>query len=242
MTFLPSSQFFPPAELADPDGLVLFGGRLDPDWLLDAYRHAIFPWPVFENLDLLAWWSPNPRAIIEFDEFHVPRRLQRTCRSGRFQVTCDQDFAAVIRGCAEAQDRLNNTWLLPEMIDAYEQLHAMGYAHSIEVWQGGKLVGGTYGMALHGLFSAESKFYYQRDASKVALVYLVEHIRRRGFQLLDIQQLTEHTERMGAKEIPRTEYLVRLAEALHSDVTFGDHLEVGDFFQRDSTDSVGMPG
>jgi leucyl/phenylalanyl-tRNA--protein transferase len=226
MNYLSPSKYFPPAELADPDGLIAFGGSLGPDWLLDAYQHGIFPWPVAdEQEDILAWWSPDPRAVIEFGEFHASQRILRTCRSDRFQVTCNQDFLGVLQGCATAQDRAEHTWLLPGMIRAYTHLHELKYAHSVEVWQDGALVGGTYGVAIGGMFAAESKFYLERDASKVALVHLVGHLRARGYELLDIQQLTDHMERFGATEIPRDEYLTRLARAMKASITFGDALE-----------------
>ena len=225
MTVLPPSRFFPPAEEADPDGLVALGGKLTPEWLLDAYSHGIFPWPFSEEYAPMIWCSPDPRAVIDFEKFHVSRRLERTCRSGRFPVTCDQDFPGVIRGCATAPGRVGQTWLTRRMIAAYTRMFELGHAHSIEVWHEGKLAGGTYGVAIGGLFAAESKFYRVRDASKVALVHLVAHLRARGYRLLDIQQLTPHTARMGALEIPRNEYLQRLAQALALPVTFGDHLE-----------------
>ena len=220
MSLLPPSKHFPPAEDADPEGLVGLGGELSPEWLLDAYRHGIFPWPITDFEAPLAWWSPDPRALIELDRLHVSRRLRRTCRSGKFEVTRDVDFASVIRGCAMAPSRLNQTWLTPEMIDAYLRLHELGYAHSLEVWYQHELAGGVYGVAIGGLFSAESKFYRVRDASKVALVHLVEHLRIRGYTLLDIQQLTPHTARLGAVAIPRVEYLARLAKAIDLPVRF----------------------
>ncbi len=219
------SQFFPSAESSDADGLLAIGGKLSPDWLVDAYTHGIFPWPFTGDLSLLAWWSPDPRAIIELDGLHVSRRLRRTCRGGRFQVTCDQQFAEVIQGCAVENGRTGATWLFPAMIRAYTRLHELGLAHSIEVWHEGQLAGGTYGVAIGGLFAAESKFYRVRDASKVALVYLVDHLRARGYTLLDIQQLTPHTARLGATEIPRNEYLRRLEVAVARSVSFGKQLE-----------------
>jgi leucyl/phenylalanyl-tRNA---protein transferase len=225
MTDLPKSRFFPRAELADADGLLALGGRLTPEWLLDAYAHGIFPWPHSEIDDPMLWWSPDPRAVIEFDRFHVPRRLLRTCRSGRFAVACDRDFAGVIQGCASARGRVGETWLTGRMIRAYHHLHELGHAHSVEAWDEGELAGGTYGVALGGLFAAESMFYRVPDASKVALVALVAHLRARGYQLLDIQQLTPHTTRFGASEIPRSEYIARLAEAIRLPVSFGDRLE-----------------
>ncbi|MCS6851182.1 MAG: leucyl/phenylalanyl-tRNA--protein transferase [Gemmataceae bacterium] len=202
-------------ERADEDGLVAIGGNLSPELLLEAYRRGVFPWYA-EDLPI-CWWSPDPRAIFELDFFHVPRRLRRTIRSGRFQVTVNRDFAAVIRGCA---DRPEGTWIVPAMIAAYEELHRRGYAHSVEVWANGKLAGGLYGVAIGGFFAGESMFYRQRDASKVALVFVVERLRERGFQLFDIQSMTPHTERLGAVEIPRSEYLKRLKRALRCETTF----------------------
>lgn len=220
MSILPLSRHFPPAEDADPEGLIGFGGKLSPDWLLDAYRHGIFPWPITDLEAPLAWWSPDPRAIIEFDRFHVSRRLRRTCRGARFRVTRDADFAGVIRGCAMVPGRIDQTWLTPDMIDAYVELHRLGHAHSVEAWLGGELAGGVYGVSIGGLFSAESKFFRVRDASKVALAHLVEHLASRGFTLLDIQQLTPHTARLGAVTIPRVNYLTRLRRALEQTATF----------------------
>jgi leucyl/phenylalanyl-tRNA--protein transferase len=215
---LPPSEFFPPAELADPWDSVGMGGKLTPEWLLDAYRHGIFPWP--STGTPLEWYSPDPRGIIEFDAFHISRSLARTLRSGRFEVTFDHDFAGVIRGCATSSGRRRGTWLTPAMQAAYIKMHELGYAHSVETWHNGELAGGTYGVALSGMFSAESMFFRVRDASKVALAHLVGHLRDRGYQLLDIQQLTPHTASLGATAISREEFLERLARALKSDVTF----------------------
>lgn len=225
MNTFSASRFFPPPETADEDGLIAIGGKLTPTWLLDAYRHGIFPWPFTGDVSMMTWWSPDPRAIFELDGLHVSRRLRRTCRSGKFTVTCNQDFAGVIQGCATENGRAGSTWLFPAMIRAYSRLFELGYAHSIEVWHDGQLAGGTYGVAIGGLFAAESKFHRVRDASKVALVHLLSHLRARGYTLLDIQQLTAHTASLGAIEIPRHEYLRRLQESLSLPVTFGDRLQ-----------------
>jgi leucyl/phenylalanyl-tRNA---protein transferase len=219
-TTLPSPRF-PPADSADAEGLVFVGGALSPDWLLEAYRHGIFPWPIVPRLSRMQWWSPNPRAIFELDRFHVSRRLERTCRSGRFTVTSDRDFAGVMAGCATAQSRRWNTWLTSEMTAAYQRLFECGHAHSIEVWHERQLAGGTYGVTIGGLYAGESMFYRVRDASKVALTYLMRHLRGRGYRLFDIQQLTEHTQSLGATEIRRSDYLRRLAEAVRQPVEFG---------------------
>jgi leucyl/phenylalanyl-tRNA---protein transferase len=221
-------RFFPSPTATTPEGLLCVGGRLTPDWLLDAYSHGIFPWPMWDD-DPVAWWSPDPRAVIELDGLIVHSRLQRTMRSGKFTVTFDRDFEGVIRGCATVGDRANNTWLTPSMIAAYCKMHELGHAHSVEVWaersfspehQAGALVGGTYGVAIGGLFAAESMFHRARDASKIAVAQLVAHLKSRGYNLLDIQQWTPHTGRMGATEISREEFLRRLSRAVQERVTF----------------------
>ncbi len=217
------SNYFPSHEKATPDGLIAVGGDLSPSRLLDAYRHGIFPWPLGEE-DLMLWWTPDPRGILPLDGLYQSRRLKRTLRSGKFSVTCDQNFAGVLTGCAYGIGREGGTWLTDEMIAAYTELHNLGHAHSIEVWHEGLLAGGTYGLALGGLFAAESMFYRVREASKVAIVTLVAHLNARGYQLLDVQQWTPHTGRLGVIEIPRKEYIERLARAIPLQVTFGDEL------------------
>jgi len=224
MKTLSPAQFFPPAETAGAEGLLAIGGRLSPDWLIYAYRHGIFPWPIDD--DVLAWWSPDPRGVLRFGDLCVSRRLARTIRSERFRVTANQDFPAVLHGCATAQDRWQATWLTQPMKFAYLRLFELGCAHSVEVWRDGELAGGVYGVSMGGMFAAESMFYYDRDASKVALVALVRHLEQRGYRLIDIQLRTSHTARMGAIEITRREYLRRLRTAVRLPVTFGDELTV----------------
>ena len=201
---------------AEPLGLVAVGGDLRPARLLDAYRHGIFPW--YSDGEPVLWWSPDPRAIFELDGLHVSRRLRRTIRSGRFTPTVNRDFTGVMRGCADRPGE--GTWITADMIAAYEELHRRGHAHSVEVWHEGRLAGGVYGVAVGGLFAGESMFTRVRDASKVALAYLVERLRQRGFWLFDIQLLTPHTASLGAVEIPRGKYLARLRQALACDVSF----------------------
>jgi leucyl/phenylalanyl-tRNA--protein transferase len=201
---------------ARQSGLVAIGGDLAPDRLLEAYRGGIFPW--YDEGMPVWWWSPDPRAIFELDRFHVPRRLRRTYRSGKFTFTINQEFERVLRGCADRPDE--GTWITSDMIAAYGKLHELGHAHSVEAWQDGNLAGGVYGVALGSFFAGESMFHRRRDASNVALVHLVQRLRQRGFQLFDTQFLTEHTARLGAIEIPRAEYLRRLGEALKQDVGF----------------------
>ena len=219
------SNFFPSPTESTPDGLVAVGGDLSPERLLDAYSHGIFPWPVSDE-EAMLWWSPDPRAILPLDRLYISKRLRRTLRSGKFKVTCDQAFAEVIASCASGPGREGGTWLTDEMIAAYTQFHKLGHAHSIEVWYGGKLAGGTYGIAIGGVFAAETMFYRVRDASKVALAHLVAHLNARGYQLLDVQQWTPHTGRLGVIEIPRAKYLEHLAKAVEQQVTFGTTLEI----------------
>ncbi|MCE9531569.1 MAG: leucyl/phenylalanyl-tRNA--protein transferase [Planctomycetes bacterium] len=198
-----------PPEQADEDGFVGLGGDLSPPCLLRAYSEGIFPW--FNEGDPILWWSPNPRAIFELDDFHISRRLQRTLRSGKFKITYNQDFPSVIRGCAVREE---GTWITQSMIEAYERLHELGQAHSVESWQDGELAGGLYGVAVGGLFAAESMFFRRTDGSKAALVGLVERLKERKFELFDTQLVTEHTKSMGATEIPRSTYLRRLRVAI----------------------------
>jgi leucyl/phenylalanyl-tRNA---protein transferase len=213
---MPPSRFLDP-EFADADGLVAVGGDLRAARLLDAYRHGIFPF--FDQDSPILWWSPDPRAIFEMDGLHVSRRLARTIRSGRFEVTFDRDFSGVIRGCARVSE--DGVWITPAMIAAYIELHHLGHAHSVEVWHGGDLAGGVYGVAIAGLFAGESMFTRVTDASKVALVYLMQRLRDRGYVLFDVQFLNNHTASLGAEEIPRREYLSRLRAALRRLVSFG---------------------
>ena len=226
MSTLPPNTRFPPVETADPDGLLLIGGELTPSWLLEAYRRGINPWPISDgNKMYLGWWSPDPRSILELDGLHISRRLQRTIRGGPFTATLNHDFAGVVAGCAEPRNADDGTWITPEMARAYERLHELGHAHSVEVWREGQLAGGVYGVAVGGVFCGESMFHRERDASKVALAHLVNHLRARGFVLLDIQQWTPHMARMGASEISRSEYLHRLQQAIELAGSMGERLE-----------------
>jgi leucyl/phenylalanyl-tRNA--protein transferase len=208
---------FPDPRRADATGLVATGGDLEPSTLVAAYRRGIFPWPA-EGLDLL-WWSPDPRAIVPLDGLHVSRRLAQTLRQHRFRVTVDADFAAVIAGCADRG--AEETWITPALRAAYERLHALGWAHSVEVWtRDGALAGGLYGVAVGGLFAAESMFHTATDASKIALVALVQQCRAAGLELLDVQMPTPHLASLGAVTISRAEYLRRLAAVVERPVNF----------------------
>jgi len=191
---------------------------IDPALLVHAYRQGVFPMGMEDGP--IGWFSPDPRGIIPIETFHVPQRLQRLVRSVRFTTTVNRDFVGVMRACAE--DRDDGTWMTDELLDAYVGLHHQGLAHSVEVWRAGVLVGGLYGVHLGGAFFGESMFHRETDASKVALVVLVERLRAQGFVLLDIQWVTPHLARFGATEIPRDEYLIRLAGALDVRAIFGE--------------------
>jgi leucyl/phenylalanyl-tRNA---protein transferase len=208
---------FPDPRRAGAEGLVASGGDLEPSTIITAYRRGIFPWPA-EGVDLL-WWSPDPRAVIPLDGLHVSRRLARTLRQRRFRVTVDADFAAVIAACADR--RQEDTWITPPLRAAYERLHALGWAHSVEVWTtDGALAGGLYGLAIGGLFAAESMFHRASDASKVAVVALVQQCRAAGMDLLDVQMPSPHLASMGAVTMPRKEYLRRVTEVIDHAVNF----------------------
>lgn len=211
---LPGSDgWFPDPHDAGADGIVAIGGELSVTRLLAAYDQGIFPWYDRDTPPL--WWSPDPRAVIESEDLHVSRSLARSLRSARFRVTFDADFAGTIRGCA---DRPEGTWILPEMITAYEALHAEGHAHSVEVWDGGQLAGGLYGVHRGALFAAESMFHRVTDASKVALVHAVRGLAALGIELFEVQMLTAHLASLGATEIPRATYLARVAAAVRRPV------------------------
>jgi leucyl/phenylalanyl-tRNA--protein transferase len=212
---------FPPVEAAGPDGVLLVGGSLAPDWMLEAYRRGIFPMPIrVDRRRLVAWLSPHPRGILELDGLHISRRLARRLRRGEFSFSIDQAFREVVEGCAAPRGRDDECWLTLTMQNAYLNLHALGHAHSVEVWQDGRLVGGLFGVTVGGLFSGESMFHRVTDASKAALAYTVQRLKERGFVLFDVQWTNPHTRRMGARDIPRSEYLRRLAVAINLPVSF----------------------
>ena len=207
---------FPNPSLADPDGLLAVGGNLEPETLLSAYQQGIFPW--FDEDTPILWWSPDPRAILEFENLYISKRLARTIRTNKFQVTFNQDFDAVVKGCTYRPEE--GTWITPEVANAYGEFHRRGHAHSVEVWQQGVLVGGLYGVAIGGLFAGESMFSTVSDASKIALVALVSRLKEKGYQLFDLQIINEHTFMMGATEIPRIDYLARAKSAIKKDICF----------------------
>jgi leucyl/phenylalanyl-tRNA---protein transferase len=181
---------------------------ISPELLLQGYRLGVFPMAMEDGR--IEWFSPDPRAIIPLDKFHVPHALRRSARKGGFECKIDNRFSEVIRACATRDD----TWINDEIVESYENLFDLGFAHSVETWSDGKLVGGLYGIALGGAFFGESMFHRKTDASKFALLSLVEHLRQRRFALLDTQWLTPHLARFGAIEIPRERYLKLLTQVV----------------------------
>ena len=194
--------------------------RPSPQLVISAYTQGIFPMAHPEEEHRIYWYAPDPRAILPLDEFHVPRRLEQTVRSEPFEIAINRDFPGVITECAAPRKTQKQTWISSGLADVYIELHRLGFAHSVEAWQGDRLVGGLYGVAIGGLFAGESMFYRERDASKVCLVHLVRRLNERGFALLDIQFLTDHLAQFGAREISRDEYERRLAEAIELNCTF----------------------
>ena len=209
---------FPDVKRATPEGLVAVGGNLSPKRLLSAYRQGIFPW-YSENQPIL-WWSLDPRGIIPLDDFHVGATLIKVLKRKIFEIKINTAFEDVMRACAVRSDGSESGWITEEMISAYTELHRLGNAHSIESWRNGKLVGGVYGIAIGGLFAAESMFYLESNASKIALTALVERMKETGFTLFDCQMVTNVTKRMGAIEISREEYLKQLNKALLQNCKF----------------------
>jgi len=201
---------FPDPRRARGD-IIAIGEDLSPGTLRDAYRHGIFPWP-HDELPL-PWFSPRRRAVIFFNELHVGRSLRRSAKRSSFRFTIDEAFEPVMRACASVPREDQGTWIGPEIIRAYTRLHNEGDAHSLEVWEGNELVGGLYGVDAGGVFTGESMFHVRPDASKLALLHLIEHLRSRGATWLDCQIMTPHMRALGAREIPRLQFLDLLAEA-----------------------------
>jgi leucyl/phenylalanyl-tRNA--protein transferase len=204
----PNDVHFPAPETAlrEPNGLLAIGGDLSVERLLAAYDHGIFPWFDSDQGPIL-WWSPDPRAVVAPDAIRVSRSLRRTIARATYHVSLDTAFAAVIAACAGPRRNATGTWITPRMQLAYRQLYELGYAHSVEAWQDGRLAGGLYGVALGRMFFGESMFSHARDASKVAFVYLSQHLHARGYRLIDCQVMNPHLESLGAVEMPRREFL-----------------------------------
>ena len=210
----PLDLCFPPVDSASPEGLLAVGGDLQSERLLEGYRHGIFPW--YSDDQPILWWSPDPRTVLFPDKLHISRSLKRSLRPGLFSITLDRCFRDVMQHCAGPRPQYpdGGTWITAEMLEAYQRLHELGYAHSVETWQEGQLVGGLYGVALGGVFFAESMFTRVSDASKVALVSLVRQLQAWGFRLMDCQQSSPHMMALGAEAIPRREFLDHLTAAL----------------------------
>ena len=206
---------FPPVEqaLRQPNGLLAAGADLSPTRLLEAYRRGIFPW--FSADDPILWWSPDPRMVLFPVEFRISRSLRKTLLRGQYQMRCDTAFEQVMRACSQPREGQNGTWIQEEMIEAYVRLHKAGYAHSIETWMDGELVGGLYGVGIGRMFYGESMFSNKTDTSKIALAYLTAQLKRWNFGMIDCQMNTAHLASLGAREITRREFLIRLQELIH---------------------------
>ena len=215
ITLLTDNAPFPPVDMAlkVPNGLLAAGGNLQPERLLDAYRQGIFPW--FSAGDPILWWSPDPRMVLFPAEFRISHSLAKTLRRGNYEVRTDTAFEQVMRACARPREGQEGTWIQEEIIAAYVRLHHMGLAHSVETWMDGRLVGGLYGVSLGRMYYGESMFSTQTDASKIALAHLTAQLRRWNFGMIDCQMNTAHLASLGAREIPRRQFLMRLQELIH---------------------------
>lgn len=210
---LSNELVFPPPNLADPGGLLAVGGDLRPERLLLAYKNGIFPW--YSKEDPILWWAPDPRLILYLDDLKISRSLAKTIRKSKFRISFDTAFAAVITACANHRGRgREESWITDEMNTAYQRLHELGYAHSVECWHHQELVGGLYGVSLGRAFFGESMFSSMADASKVALVYLRDFLARKHFHFIDCQLPTQHLIGLGAIEVPRDDFQSCLNKAL----------------------------
>jgi leucyl/phenylalanyl-tRNA--protein transferase len=206
---------FPPVTqaLRSPNGLLAAGGDLSAARLLEAYRHGIFPW--FSEGEPILWWSPDPRMVLIPGEFKISRSLLKTLRKGQYEIRTDSAFEQVMRACAAPREPEGGTWITEEMINAYCELHHMGYAHSVETWMEGELVGGLYGISIGRMFYGESMFSQRPDASKIALAHLCAQLEKWNFGIIDCQMNTPHLASLGAREIPRKEFVARLQDLIN---------------------------
>ena len=217
---LTEELLFPPPHLAEEGGLLAVGGDLSEERLLLAYSSGIFPW--YSDDEPILWWSPDPRLVLYPNELNVSASLRKVLKKGTFHVTLDTAFPQIITACASIRE---STWIVDDMIRAYCRLHESGYAHSVEVWQDGELAGGLYGVSLGRCFFGESMFSRRSNASKVALYHLVEHVKALHFDLIDCQVTSDHLLRLGAREIPRRQFLAEIKQSLKSPTLKGkwDH-------------------
>ncbi|PLX94947.1 MAG: leucyl/phenylalanyl-tRNA--protein transferase [Desulfuromonas sp.] len=205
---LEDELIFPAPHLAEETGLLAVGGDLSPSRLLLAYSCGIFPWNHPE--DPILWWSPDPRCVLDPSEVHISRRLAKKIRQRHFTIRYDTDFSACIHHCAHADERLDSTWISPQIIAAYQELHHLGYAHSVECWEEDQMVGGLYGIAIGRCFCGESMFHTRTDASKLAFTALAQALKQLGYRMIDCQLPTDHLHSLGAKDIPREQFLRQL--------------------------------
>ena len=211
---LTDSLIFPPPNLANPDGILAIGGDLRPERLLLAYQMGIFPW--YSHTEPIIWWSPDPRFILETASLKISKSMRQVLRRNQFQFTFDQAFSDVIAECKQIDRKgQSGTWITHDMLSAYEELHRLGFAHSVEVWENDQLVGGLYGISLGQCFFGESMFAKVSNASKAGFITLVQTLEEQGFTWIDCQVHTDHLERLGAEEIPREEFLSRLTQDLN---------------------------
>ena len=215
ITWLGPKTSFPPNDqaLTEPNGLLAAGGDLSPQRLLDAYRRGIFPW--FNPGEPILWWTPDPRMVLFPEEFKISRSLAKKLKAGRYTVKTDSQFSKVMQTCAAPRKERSGTWLSDLMIEAYERLHVMGYAHSVETWIDGRLAGGLYGVAQGQVFFGESMFSRTTDASKIALAHLVKQLTIWGYALIDCQMSTPHLASLGAREIPRHDFVELVDQLVH---------------------------
>ena len=215
--WLNPGDLFPPAEtaLVDPNGLLCAGLELTPELVLAAYERGIFPW--YSEGQPVLWWSPDPRMVLTPQDFNLHRSLRKTLKSSRFEIRTDTSFEAVMRACAEPRPEQGGTWISEAIIEAYSALHRAGFAHSVETWMDGELVGGLYGIALGRVFFGESMFIRRTDASKIAFAHLIVQLKRWQFELIDCQQKTDHLASLGAAPISRSDFLERLSRLVHWD-------------------------
>lgn len=217
---LSDEVIFPPVHLASKSGILAVGGDLSPGRILTAYRHGVFPW--YSEDDPIIWWAPDPRFILFTEELRISRSMKKVLRHDTFRITYDHDFLGVIYACQKSRRKKKGTWITEDMLEAYNTLHLLGYAHSAEAWYGDRLVGGVYGISLGRCFFGESMFSSVSNASKMALISLVIRLKDLKFQFLDCQVYTAHMETLGARFVPRAEFTRLLKKSLKCDTLRGN--------------------